>query len=149
MQTCCLLPLIFCLAVVAENITLSSDHGSIWFEAQEVNDWIIDQIFWKNFNQLFPHAYYYGAEVSVQEMSHNHYHYTLTINSNAYPNICELTQFSDGTYRCPYCPETKVATAMYNHIRRHLGITVHCPVCGQGDKQSSSCYRHFNEHHKI
>lgn len=74
-QFFCLLPLVFCLDVVAcVNITLSSLHGSFTTTISEddmvdsfgeFSHWIVDQIFWENFNLLFPSVLLWRRNISA------------------------------------------------------------------------------------
>ena len=38
---------------------------------------------------------------------------------------------------------------MLTHVRRHLDITVGCPVCGHGYQNAASLWKHSRDAHNI
>ena len=135
--------LFFCIRAIGENITLSSDHGLMVFEINDASPGVVDQHFWENFETFFPGYYFSGSTIMVYQPSPTHFHYTLTAPEEA--STCLAME--EGVYRCPFCARvSRNRRTMYDHIRLHYGINIHCSICGNKFKYMPNFSRHHKEH---
>lgn len=135
--------LFFCIRTFGENITLSSDYGSIVVEINNASFEVIDQFFWENFEYLFPNYYFSGSTITVHQFTPTHYYYTLAVPYESFPSLA----IEEGVYRCPFCSRnSKGRKEMYDHIRLHYGIKVHCSKCGLEYKYKKGFTKHRKKH---
>ena len=139
----CWLALFFCAKAFGINITISSKHNSISIQVENAAFWEVDQFFWENLGFLFPNYYYSGSTIVIHQISETHYHYELIPPERAYARVSNV----QGNYHCPICSKIfKYSGNIYDHIRLHYGINIHCSSCGKEYRHEQSFIRHRKDH---